>query len=258
MIERSLAAGEILFAEGEPSELVGRIESGLFEVVKSNGGEEIVLARLGPGEHVGEMGVLEGRPRAATVRALEPSRVMLFGREAFLEKVAADPGLAHRLLVSLSERLHRADLALAGAVPGPSATAVPATGAGASGEPPALRLLPGSPALAAVLPEDGIAIERLPFAVGRRPAIGEPPPRRPVDLLLDDTAPYRLSRLHFHLERARDGVAVVDATSTLGTLVDELPLGEPFASSRAVLGRGEHRIVAGGMGSPFVFRLIVG
>ncbi|MCS6779034.1 MAG: cyclic nucleotide-binding domain-containing protein [Geminicoccaceae bacterium] len=258
MIERSLAPGEILFAEGEPAELVGRIESGLLEVVKRTGGEEIVLARLGPGEHVGEMGVLEGRPRAATVRALEPARVRLASREAFLEQLAADPGLAHRLLVSLSERLHRADLALAGAVPGPSPTPVAAAGVRASGEPPALRLLPGSPALAAVLPAEGIAIEHLPFSVGRRPAEGEAPPRRPVDLLLEDTEPYRLSRLHFHLERARDGVAVVDATSTLGTLVDEVPLGEPFAASRVVLGKGEHRIVAGGMGSPFVFRLIVG
>lgn len=248
MIERRLAPGEVLFAEGEPSELVGRIESGALEVVRRVGERELVLARLGPGEHVGEMGVLEGRPRAATVRAVEPTRLVLLGREAFLESVASDPALAHRLLVTLSERLHRADLALAAAPP-----SVP------SGPPPSaplrLRLLAGSPELAAVLPEEGLPIDRLPFTVGRRAEEGERPPARPVDLRLDDTRPYRLSRLHFAIERTREGVAVVDATSTLGTLVDGVALGEPFARSRLVLGPGEHTIVAGGEGSPFAVRL---
>lgn len=41
----------MLFAEGEPSELVGRIESGAVEVVRRVGDREVVLARLGPGGH---------------------------------------------------------------------------------------------------------------------------------------------------------------------------------------------------------------
>lgn len=249
MIERRLAPGEVLFAEGEASELVGRIESGAVEVVRRAGDRDIVLARLGPAEYVGEMGVLEGRPRAATVRAVEPTRLVLFGREAFLEDVARDPALAHRLLVSLSERLHRADLALAGALP-----ASPAPLRATS---PRLRLFAESEELARVLPAEGIAIDRLPFTVGRKPEAGERAPPRPVDLLLEDARPYRLSRVHFAIERTRDGVALVDATSTLGTLVDGVALGEPFARSRLPLGPGEHRIVAGGEGSPFVFRLRV-
>lgn len=250
MIERRVAPGEVVFAEGEPSELVGRIESGALEVVRRVGDREVVLARLGPGEHVGEMGVLEARPRAATVRAVEPTRLVLLGREAFLEQVASDPALAHRLLVTSSERLHRADLALAAAPPpAPVPTPAPA---------PTLRLQAASPALAAALPPEGILIDRLPFTVGRRPDAEERAPVRPVDLLLEDARPSRLSRLHFAIERAGDRVAVVDATSTLGTLVDGVALGEPFARSRLVLGPGEHTLIAGGEGSPFVFRLVVG
>lgn len=249
MLERSLEPGEVLFAEGEPSELVGRILVGALEVVRRAEGREVVLARLGPGEQVGEMGVLEGRPRAATVRALEPARVSLVGRETFLEQVAGDAALAHRLLVTLSERLHRADLALAAAEGAPAAP--PATVAAQ------LRLLPGSPELARILPAEGIALERLPFRVGRAPEPGERAPAQAVDLRLPDERPYRLSREHFRIERAREGVAVVDVASTLGTLVDGVGLGEPFDRSRLVLGKGEHRIVAGGMGSPFVFTLRV-
>lgn len=246
MIERRLERGEVLFAEGEPSELVGRILSGALEVVRRADGREIVLARLGAGEHVGEMGVLEGRPRAATVRALEPTRLVLLGREAFLEQLGRDPALAHRLLVSLSERLHRADLALAATPPAPAAAPTSA-----------LRLYAASPELATSLPREGLAIERLPFTVGRRPEGDEDAPGRAVDLLLGDSRPYRLSRIHFAIERAGEGVAVIDATSTLGTLVDGTALGEPFARSRLVLGRGRHELVAGGLGSPFAFELVV-
>lgn len=140
MIERRLAPGEVLFAGGEASELVGRIESGAVEVVRRAGDRDIVLARLGRAEYVSETGVLEGRLRAATVRAVEPTRLVLFGREAFLEDVARAAALDHRLLVSSSERLHRADLALAGALPA-SPRQLPAPS-------PRLRLFAESEALA--------------------------------------------------------------------------------------------------------------
>jgi CRP-like cAMP-binding protein len=250
-VERVLEAGEVLFAEGEPPALVARILAGAVEVVKRAGEGEIVLARLGPPEHVGEMAVLEGRPRSATVRARERTRLALIGREAFLEQVASEPELAHRLLVTLSERLHRADQALAER-DGPARP-----GAAAAAAVPGLRLVAASPAMQAVLPADGVAIGSLPFSVGRAVEAEERAPDPPVDLALPDLRPFRLSRLHFRFERTRTGVALVDASSTLGTLVDGAALGGPFARSRVELGRGEHRIVAGGEGSPFVFRLRV-
>ncbi len=109
-----------------------------------------------------------------------------------------------------------------------------------------------------LLPAEGLAVQGFPFTVGRRTGAGEQEPPVAVDLLLDDARPYRLSRVHFSLIRVADGVAVHDAASTLGTAVNGAYLGEHFAGVRAPLEQGENRIVAGGVDSPFAFRVQIG
>jgi hypothetical protein len=79
-----------------------------------------------------------------------------------------------------------------------------------------------------------------------------------VALQLDDHRPYRLSRLHFSIVRSGDGFAVSDLLSTLGTEVNGEYLGETFAKARATLRRGENRVVAGGVDSPYAFKVVVG
>jgi putative ABC transport system ATP-binding protein len=74
--EVELAAGETLFEQGDPSDLVYVIEEGEVELVRllADGGEEI-LARQGPGRYFGELGPLFGIRRSATARATRPSRL---------------------------------------------------------------------------------------------------------------------------------------------------------------------------------------
>ncbi len=250
--ERSYEAGDIIFREGEPSNEVGQVLEGEVEVVKETTGSPIVLARLGAGEHVGEMGVLEGRWRSATVRAAGPARLAFMRRDAFLEQISSDRAMTLRLLTTLSERLHRTDERL---VSGPVRTPglpVPAAQANV-----AVRILPGSSLMEEQLPAAGVLVDRFPFTIGRRPNAGEHEPPVAVDLLLDDSRPYRLSRVHLSLIQVADGVAVSDPASTLGTAVNGAYLGEHFASVRATLHEGENRVVAGGIDSPFAFRIVV-
>jgi CRP/FNR family transcriptional regulator, cyclic AMP receptor protein len=68
-MQRRFAAGEVLLREGDPSDEVVLIEAGRAEVLRAAGDGSILLGTVGPGEFIGEMGVLEGRPRSATVRA---------------------------------------------------------------------------------------------------------------------------------------------------------------------------------------------
>src|SRR3954451_24775081 len=71
---RRLAAGENLFAEGEPSEHLYVVRSGRVRVVVSSPhGDELTLTVLGPGDTFGELSVIDGSPRSATAEALEPS-----------------------------------------------------------------------------------------------------------------------------------------------------------------------------------------
>jgi CRP-like cAMP-binding protein len=251
--ERAYEAGAIIFREGEPSVEVGLVLDGAVEVVKQTSGDPVVLARLGEGEHVGEMGVLEGRQRSATVRAVGPARLAFMRRDAFLERISTDRAMTLRLLTALSERLHRTDEQLVagkGRAPG---LPVLATQAGI-----VLRILPDSPLMERLLPAEGLRVDRFPFTIGRRPGTGEQEPPVAVDLVLDDERPYRLSRVHLSLIRLADGVAVSDPASTLGTAVNGIYLGEHFASVREPLEQGENRVVAGGVESPFAFRLVLG
>jgi putative ABC transport system ATP-binding protein len=71
-----LAAGEILFRQGDASDLVYVVEEGQIELVRAlaDGGEEL-LATHGAGEYFGELGPMFGLRRTATARAAGPAAV---------------------------------------------------------------------------------------------------------------------------------------------------------------------------------------
>ena len=99
--EVELAPGELLFEQGDPSDLVYVVEAGEIELVRerADGGEEL-LARHGPGEYFGELGPMFGIRRSATARAAVQSSVLGLPLTEFRnrfrgERVAdliADPG----------------------------------------------------------------------------------------------------------------------------------------------------------------------
>ena len=100
-----LAPGQLLAAEGDPGEAMYAIASGELEVVKRSRTADVPIARLGPGEIVGEMAVLEGRARNASVRAVAPSRVVEICRADVLELVATRPTAAVSMIRTVTGRL---------------------------------------------------------------------------------------------------------------------------------------------------------
>jgi putative ABC transport system ATP-binding protein len=83
-----LAAGEVLFRQGDPSDVVYVIDRGALDVtVARSDGTEEVLARLGPGQHVGELGPLLGLQRSATARATSDTRLTAFTAQEFRARV---------------------------------------------------------------------------------------------------------------------------------------------------------------------------
>jgi CRP/FNR family cyclic AMP-dependent transcriptional regulator len=103
-----------------------------------------------------------------------------------------------------------------------------------------------------------IQVVDLPYVVGRLPIPGEAEPARHPNLLIQDEAPFRLSRDHFMITRLQNGLLILDLGSTLGTMVNGHSIGHHFMKDEAPLRRGENRIVAGGRGSPFEFTVSVG
>jgi CRP-like cAMP-binding protein len=78
---------------------------------------EIVLGRLGPGDWFGEMSVLLGEPRSASVVALSDGRARRLTRGAFEQALADDPARALALMRQLAARISEADRRLAAPVP---------------------------------------------------------------------------------------------------------------------------------------------
>ena len=102
--EVDLAAGAVLTREGRVGEDCYLILDGQAEV--TIGGE--VVAQVGPGEFVGEIALLSGAPRSATVRALTPMYVFTVHKGAF-GMLLDHPAVARTLLAYMTERLRRAE-----------------------------------------------------------------------------------------------------------------------------------------------------
>lgn len=95
---RHLAAGEVLFREGDRSNEAYVIESGRIELYVGEREHSRFVTQLGPDEMLGEMTLISGQPRAASAVALEPSTLMAFTREYLESRLdAADPLLRHLL-----------------------------------------------------------------------------------------------------------------------------------------------------------------
>jgi zinc transporter ZupT len=87
-------AGEILFRAGEPGDALYIIASGKVEVLGEEREGTHPIAQLGEGHTVGEMALLTGNPRTATVRAVENSEFLQIERVDFENLVASDAQLA--------------------------------------------------------------------------------------------------------------------------------------------------------------------
>lgn len=89
---RSFSPGDIIVREGDPGISLFLIESGSVEVRTNDPtGREVLLAELGPGEFFGEVAVLTGRPRTATIVAREPVTLIEILTEDLQRIVAAHP-----------------------------------------------------------------------------------------------------------------------------------------------------------------------
>jgi CRP/FNR family cyclic AMP-dependent transcriptional regulator len=75
-------------------------------------GDGKAIAELGPGDVVGEMSVIDGKPRSATVIAGTAMNLLVLHRRDFVSLLETVPGLERKLLVALCERVRQADQAL--------------------------------------------------------------------------------------------------------------------------------------------------
>lgn len=102
--QRLYAPGELIVRQGEASAELYVVERGEVVVSVERGGGETVVARLGAGQFFGEMALLTGDRRQATVRAASACQLLAVGRDALERTLARAPELAERFSAILSQR----------------------------------------------------------------------------------------------------------------------------------------------------------
>jgi CRP-like cAMP-binding protein len=109
-----LAADEALFLAGDGGDGCYLVEEGLLKVaVASQSGGERILAFLGPGAIVGEMSIIDGRPRSASVVAVRQAALKFLSRAAFEEFTRYYPEVYKYLVKLLASRLREANAVIA-------------------------------------------------------------------------------------------------------------------------------------------------
>ena len=106
-VSRSFASGEVVVAEGSHGRSLFVVIAGRLEVVK--GPESMLLGTRGPGETIGEMALIEERPRSATVRAAAPSLLVEFPEGEMQALWQAEPAMMAQIVRVLVRRLRESD-----------------------------------------------------------------------------------------------------------------------------------------------------
>ncbi len=95
----TLGSGEILYRQGEPGDTLAVVVSGKLRVLaRRESGEESAVAELGRGETVGEMAVVSGEARTATVMAIRDSNLAVLSREGFDRLLLKHPRAMTRMV----------------------------------------------------------------------------------------------------------------------------------------------------------------
>jgi NTE family protein len=108
---RTFEAGEVLMRQGQEADAMYVILSGRVRVERDAPGQPApaLLAELGANDVVGEIGVLDGGARTATVTAIEQTRTLELHRTLLAVVLIQYPDVAGELLRTLSRRLRSTD-----------------------------------------------------------------------------------------------------------------------------------------------------
>ena len=111
---RTFAEGEHLFEIGEPGRSLYVITAGTVQVLHPNRAESFQLARVGVGEFIGEMALLDDSPRSATAKAICEVEALVLDKADFHRLVRAHPDVGLHLLSVMTRRMRKADEQISG------------------------------------------------------------------------------------------------------------------------------------------------
>jgi CRP/FNR family transcriptional regulator, cyclic AMP receptor protein len=111
----TVAPDETLFMQGDQPDGCYAILEGVLKVsILGPDGEEALIALVGSGEVIGDMAMIDGQPRSATLTALKPSTLAFVSKSRFEAFAAAHPEIYRHMLEMVVSRLRRSNEAFTG------------------------------------------------------------------------------------------------------------------------------------------------
>lgn len=105
---RRYKKGNVVLYEGDPGDSLYVVAQGSLKVfLTSPEGNELLLTRLSSGDTFGELALIDGGPRSASVEALEPTEVLFLTRPSLLEILRRHPQVTEALLANLGRIIRR-------------------------------------------------------------------------------------------------------------------------------------------------------
>jgi CRP/FNR family transcriptional regulator, cyclic AMP receptor protein len=110
VVKRRFKRGELIVEQGKKTNALFIILTGRARVVTSDSrGREVILATLNPGDHLGEMSLIDNEPHSATVRAEITTDTLVLGRVEFARCLPENTSMAYAVMKGLVQRLRSAD-----------------------------------------------------------------------------------------------------------------------------------------------------
>ncbi len=222
------------------------IKSGRVEISELANNKKMVLAILGEEQIFGEMGLIEDKPRSATVTAMEDVQLAMISRERFNELFEDNPKVLLPIIKSLFERLRTVNnLLISKDTPDISEPSE------YESDDSLFAVLSGlNDESSDELGDREMEINLFPFKVGRKSELGENDILSDNDLYLNDFIPFNVSRNHFLIDKIEGKFVVIDRGSTLGTIVNGKRI-----NAQSMLNKKTNEIIVGSKSSPYVFKL---
>ena len=110
VVKRRFKRGEVIVEQGKKSNALFILLNGRARVITSDSrGREVILATLRPGDHIGEMSLIDNEPHSATVRAEVQTDVLMLGRVEFARCLPENTSMTYAVMRGLVQRLRHAD-----------------------------------------------------------------------------------------------------------------------------------------------------
>lgn len=111
---RSYPEGQVLASEGDPGESLLVLEAGQVKISRfTSSGHEVVLAIVDAPASFGELALIDGAPRSATIVAQSPVVVRVVPRKAFIALIESDPQAAMAVLHAVTKMVRATNERLA-------------------------------------------------------------------------------------------------------------------------------------------------